>query len=94
MTTHGFGIVGCGMIANFHAKAIAEIENAELVACTDSRPEAANKFASENNCTAYESVEAMVADPKVTVVTICTPSGAHMEPSVTAAKAGKHVIVE
>ena len=36
----------------------------------------------------------MLADPKVDVVTIGTPSGAHMEPAVAAAKAGKHVIVE
>ena len=36
----------------------------------------------------------MLADPEVDIVTICTPSGAHMEPAVEAAKAGKHVIVE
>ena len=28
----GFGIVGCGMIANFHARAIADIRGATLVA--------------------------------------------------------------
>ncbi len=31
----GFGIVGCGMISNFHAQAIAEIPEAKLVACFD-----------------------------------------------------------
>jgi predicted dehydrogenase len=36
----------------------------------------------------------MLADDHVDVVTICTPSGAHLEPAVAAAKAGKHVIVE
>jgi len=36
----------------------------------------------------------MLADPKVDVVTICTPSGAHMEPALMAANAGKHVVVE
>jgi len=36
----------------------------------------------------------MLADPAVTVVTICTPSGAHLEPAVAAANAGKHVVVE
>ena len=36
----------------------------------------------------------MLRDPRVNVVTICTPSGAHMEPAVAAARAGKHVIVE
>jgi predicted dehydrogenase len=36
----------------------------------------------------------MLADPQVSIVTIATPSGAHMEPAVAAARAGKHVIVE
>ena len=39
-------------------------------------------------------LEAMLADPAVDVVTIAPPSGAHMEPAVAAARAGKHVIVE
>ena len=36
----------------------------------------------------------MLADPRIHIVTIGTPSGAHLEPAVAAAKAGKHVIVE
>ena len=26
----GFGVIGCGMIANFHAKAIGDIRGAKL----------------------------------------------------------------
>lgn len=91
---HGFGIIGCGMIAGFHAKAIADIEGAKLVACYDNFPAAATRFAEAQGCKAYEKLEDMLADPEVTVVTIGTPSGAHMEPAVAAAEAGKHVIVE
>jgi predicted dehydrogenase len=36
----------------------------------------------------------MLTEPEITVVVIGTPSGAHMEPAVAAAEAGKHVIVE
>ena len=36
----------------------------------------------------------MLAHPGLDVVCICTPSGAHMEPAVQAARAGKHVVVE
>ncbi len=35
MAEHGFGIVGCGMIAEFHAAAIRDIPNARLVAVSD-----------------------------------------------------------
>lgn len=91
---HGFGIIGCGMISRFHAKAIAALENAQTVACFDNFPAAAEKLAAELGCRSYATLEAMLDDPDVTVVVIGTPSGAHMEPAVAAAEAGKHVIVE
>ena len=90
----GFGIVGCGMIANFHAEAIAHIRGAKLVGCFSVPFESAERFAAERNCTAYEKLADMLANPEIDIVTICTPSGAHMEPAVQAANAGKHVIVE
>jgi predicted dehydrogenase len=92
--TIGFGIVGCGMISNFHAKAIADVKGTKLVACFDTRGEAADKFAAANGCKAYTDLGKMLADPKLEIVTVATPSGAHMEPAVAAAKAGKHVIIE
>lgn len=92
--TVGFGIVGCGMISNFHAKAIADIRGAKLAACFDTFTASADKLAAATGCKAYHDVDKMLADPAVQVVTICTPSGAHLEPAVAAAKAGKHVIVE
>jgi UDP-N-acetyl-2-amino-2-deoxyglucuronate dehydrogenase len=36
----------------------------------------------------------MLAHPGLDVVSVCTPSGAHREPAVRAANAGKHVVVE
>jgi predicted dehydrogenase len=92
--SYGFGIIGCGMIARFHAKAIADVKGAKLVACFDSYAPAAEKFSAEVGCKCYTKLADMLADPAVQVVTIGTPSGAHMEPAVEAAKAGKHVIVE
>ncbi len=92
--THGFGIVGCGMISRFHAKAVGDLPNAKVAACFDTVAPAADKLAAEVGCKAYSDLSAMLADKNVTVVVIGTPSGAHMEPAVAAANAGKHVIVE
>jgi predicted dehydrogenase len=92
--TYGFGIIGCGMIANFHARAIADLRGAKLVACHSQRAESAERFAETNKCQAYAKLADMLADDRVQIVTICTPSGAHLEPALAAAKAGKHVIVE
>ncbi|MEX2287086.1 MAG: Gfo/Idh/MocA family oxidoreductase [Planctomycetaceae bacterium] len=92
--TIGFGIIGCGMISNFHARAIEHIRGARIVACFDTYAPGAQKFAAANDCKAYKNLKEMLADPAVDVVTICTPSGAHRDPAVAAANAGKHVIVE
>jgi UDP-N-acetyl-2-amino-2-deoxyglucuronate dehydrogenase len=90
----GFGIIGCGMIANFHAKAIDEIRGAKLVACHDSYAPAATRLAEATGCQPHANLKDLLADDRVDVVTICTPSGAHLEPAIASARAGKHVVVE
>jgi UDP-N-acetyl-2-amino-2-deoxyglucuronate dehydrogenase len=90
----GFGIIGCGTIAHFHARAIGDVRGARLVACYDTVAAAADKLAEATGCKPYHDLNAMLADPAVEVVTIGTPSGAHLEPALAAARAGKHVIVE
>jgi len=92
--TIGFGIIGCGMISHFHARAIRDVRGARLIACYDTISAAAEKLAEETGCKAYRELDELLADPAVEVVTVATPSGAHMEPAVAAAEAGKHVIVE
>jgi UDP-N-acetyl-2-amino-2-deoxyglucuronate dehydrogenase len=92
----GFAIVGCGMIAGFHLKALAEIKDARVVAVVDSVPAALERFAAANNlqCELYPSLPPALARRDVDIVIVCTPSGAHMESAVAAAEAGKHVVVE
>lgn len=90
----GFGIVGCGMIAKFHARAIADIKGAKLVSCFNRTIDKANALAAEFGGQPTDDLEEMLARPDIDIITICTPSGAHMEPAIAAAKAGKHVIVE
>lgn len=89
-----FGMVGCGMISNFHARAIADSPDASLVGCFSRDVEKTQAFAKQHSCRTYTSVEQMVADPEIDAITICSPSGAHLEPALAAAAAGKHVIVE
>jgi predicted dehydrogenase len=96
MAEHGFGIIGCGMIAEFHTRAIQEIEGSRVVATFDAIPARAARIAelAGADCKAYDDMDAMLADPRVDVVCVCTPSGAHCDPAVAAAKAGKHIVVE
>lgn len=89
-----FGIIGAGMIANFHAKAIQAMEGGELHSFYGRRQEAVDELVAENGGKGYTDLDAFLADPELDIVTIATPSGAHLDPALAAAKAGKHVVCE
>ncbi len=92
--TYGVGIVGCGVIAPFHARSAAALPNAELRAVMDIVPEAAQKRAEEFGVEAYTDLDAMLAREDIDVICVCVPSGLHAEIGVRAARARKHILVE
>lgn len=89
-----FGIVGTGMIANFHAKAIEAMQGSSLHSCFDRNLEKSTQFAQENGIITYATLEEFLADPELEIITIGTPSGTHLEPALAGINAGKHVICE
>lgn len=89
-----FGIIGGGMIANFHAQAIQSMKNGKLGAIYARNPVKASELGKKYNCKAYSNLEDLLADRSIDIVTIATPSGAHLAPTIAAAKAGKHIICE
>lgn len=89
-----FGIIGCGVIGPLHAEAIASLPDAELSAVTDTVSERAEKLATKYGARAYTNLDEMLANEKLDVVTVCTPSGMHGEHACRAMRAGCHVIVE
>ena len=91
----GFGIIGCGVIADFHANALFELSgDADLLGVADVNYDAAEKFANRHRIRPYPDVPALLADKAVDVVCICTPSGYHADVVRQAAEAGKHIVVE
>jgi UDP-N-acetyl-2-amino-2-deoxyglucuronate dehydrogenase len=92
----GFAIVGCGMIARFHARALAEVPGTRLVALVSRKIENARALAAVvgSGCDCYTDLGPVLARTDVQVVIVTTPSGAHLEPAVAAAEAGKQVVVE
>jgi len=94
MKTYGFGIIGCGMIADFHSTAIAELKNGKLVAVSSRNEANAKRVAERYNVERYADYNEMLKRDDLDIVCVCTPSGAHRDPAVAAAEAGKHVIVE
>ena len=94
MKTYRFGIIGCGIIADWHSTAIDNIENAVLTGVFDVNLTRAEEFAKNHCCKVFSTLEDMLTCPKVDIVCICTPSGLHAEAAIAAANAGKHIIVE
>ena len=90
---YGFGIVGAGMIAAYHADAIKQLPNARLVAVCDHMSGIAEKFGARCNCKAICNLHELVARDDIDVITVATPSGTHSEVAAECAKGGKHCIV-
>lgn len=89
-----FGIIGCGVAANFHVRAINNFEDAELYGVYDKNEVNAKRIAQEQGVKVFSSIEEMLQDENIDAVTICTPSGLHAQQALMAIKAKKHVLIE
>ncbi len=90
----GIALIGAGNIGRIQARAIAEVPGARLRVVCATRPERAQPLATEHGAEWTTDLAAAVARADVQLVTVCTPSGYHLEPALAAAAAGKHVLVE
>lgn len=88
------GIVGCGMIANFHAYAIRTVQDTVLAGACSRSDASAEKFCAGQNIRKFASYAQMLASPDIDAVSLCTPSGDHCAQILQALEAGKHVVVE
>lgn len=89
-----FGIVGAGMIGAYHAEAISQLPNAELVGVCDHASGAAEKLGSRCGCQGMCDLRAFLSRDDLDIVTVATPSGTHSDIAIAAAEAGKHCILE
>ena len=90
----GFAIVGAGNIAGVQVEAIKHITEARVVVITGRGEENGRALAATAEADWIRDLASAVSYPEVDIVSICTPSGAHLEPALVAAKAGKHLMIE
>jgi predicted dehydrogenase len=90
------GIIGLGWVAGAHISAFNKIPGAKVTAVCSRRElneaQLAQQFGTPLK--AYRDYAAMLDDPSINVIDICTPHPFHAEQAVAAAKAGKHLIIE
>ncbi len=91
---YGFGILGTGTVAAFHARAIETLNGGTFIGAYSRTPEKREAFSRRHQGRAYSTYAEMLADSSVNIVTVCTPSALHGEHAVQAIEAGKHVLIE
>ena len=90
-----FAVIGAGGFARFAVSQFARHPRARLIGVYDPDAEAIGSFLDAHPGTmAYETAEALLADPEVDLVYIASPPFLHHEQSLAALRAGKHVICE
>ncbi|MCE5186820.1 MAG: Gfo/Idh/MocA family oxidoreductase [Planctomycetaceae bacterium] len=94
MKKHNIAIIGAGAIAQKHAQVLSELTNVIFAGCCDAGSGRAAQLSARFHARTYANWQAIVDDPQVDAIIVASPSGAHMEPSVAAAAAGKHVLCE
>jgi predicted dehydrogenase len=87
------GLVGPGFVAAHHLDAVRRLGDVDVIAIAGSSQDAGNRKAAEFRVDrAYGSYQELVSDPRIDVVHNTTPNYLHLEVSMAAIKAGKHVI--
>ncbi len=88
------GVVGAGFIGPAHIEALRRL-GIQVVGLSEDSPERARAKAAELRLgKAYDSFEAMVADPDLDVIHITSPNHLHFPHAKASLLAGKHVVCE
>ena len=88
------GLAGTGFIGPAHLEGLRR-NNIKVIGLAEQTYELAQKKAAELGIEkAYQNLDAMLADPEITVVHLATPNNLHHAQAKAALLAGKHVVCE
>ena len=88
-----FGVLGAGRIGQVHARAIASVEGADLVAIAEPVDAAAKAAQARFGCE-LRTIDQIAASDDIDAVVICTPTDTHADLIEQFARAGKAVFCE
>jgi len=92
-------VQAAGNVATEHLRAYLNTPHVEVVAVGSRTREGAERKAREvgldlSRVQLYDDYDALLADPRVDALSICTPPARHAEETVRGAEAGKHLLIE
>lgn len=90
---HRLGIIGYGGMGGWHANNALKSDVVELAGIYDIKPERCT-LAEQNGIHAYASMDALLNDTSVDLVTVAIPNDVHKDVVIKCLMAGKNVICE
>lgn len=90
---HRLGIVGYGGMGGWHADHALKSDVVELAGIYDIKPERRG-VAKQKGIHAYDSMEALLSDESIDLVTVAIPNDVHKDVVIKCLLAGKNVICE
>jgi len=93
----GVGVHGAGWVSGEHIKAFMKNSYTKVVAISSRKLESCKARAGEaglKDVKFYTSLDNMLEQPDIDIVSICTPQHLHSEETVKAAEAKKHILIE
>jgi len=92
----GAAIHGAGWVSGEHVRSYLRNPHVEMVAISSRKRKSAQALADRFglDCAIYTNYDDLVADPRVDVISICTPNYLHPQETIKAAQAGKHLLIE
>jgi predicted dehydrogenase len=90
------GVVGLGWAAGAHIEAFKAVKGARVTAVCSRRTLEPRALEAQYGIPlkAYTDYAALLRDPEIDAVDICTPHPLHADQAVAAARAGKHLVIE
>jgi predicted dehydrogenase len=88
------GILGSGFMGTTHARAYAKIPGVRIAAVSSRNLDRAEKLAKEVGARATIDNRSIIEDPSIGAISNTLPTHLHAETTITALKAGKHVLLE
>ncbi len=89
------GVIGLGWFGEHHVDALQQLPMTEVIAVCTRRPERVKEVAEKYHVPkTYTNYHDLLADKDIDIVTVVTHVGDHVQPTIDALRAGKHVFLE
>lgn len=89
------GVIGCGQWGQNYLRVFSELENTELVAACDMRPQIRQRVALRYpGVRTLASVDELLSDERIQAVVVATEARTHFAIASAALRGGKHILCE